>query len=191
MDERSITIATGLLPPRRQKLIRMYCRLSESERINLHAEQEMLVSGRKIDWPHSQESLAYCMLIIALQERYQMLHAGELRHAKPDKLEKAEQVLIDQIKAKRNRSRTGDKRDLLLMHLPLIRKLYEVDKLSWREIAAYLGERCNLALSHAYVNKVYNECQLYQPTRFERKPTFPNIDPGPNGTSVGDGEAGW
>lgn len=173
MDERDITMATGFLPTRRQKLLRFYCRLSEPERLSLHAEQAILISDRQGTWQHSQPELAYCTLLLALNERYRLTHIGKSRQSKAVDLTKAEQLQVEQIKVTRHKSRKGVKRDLLMMHMPLIRKLVEEEGLSWREIATYLAKYQKLEVAHTYVNRLYNECREALATKYERQPALP------------------
>lgn len=155
MDERDITRATGIPAARREILIRYYARLSEPERLAIHQEQTSIMRRQRSRWQHSQESLAYCSLIEALAEHYRLTHVGSSRQTGRYDPDKAEQLLIAKVKAHRSRSRSGAKRDQLLLHLPLIRRLFEVEKLSWREIAVFLADNYKLAVTHNYLWKVY------------------------------------
>lgn len=173
MDEQEITTATGISVARREKLIRYYARLSESERLVLHQEQTAIMCRQRHSWQHSQESLAYCSLVEALAEHFRLTHISTSRQSGRYDPDRAEQLLVAKVKAHRSRSRKGAKRDQLLLHLPLIKRLLEVEKLSWREIAEFIGINYKLVVGHNYLWRVYTKhCNALTITK-ERSPALP------------------
>ena len=176
MDERSITMATGVLPPRRQKLIRYYARLSELERIGVHTDQTDLMRRHRASWRHSQEGLAYCMLIKSLDERYRLAHIGSARNVSAEDLKKAEKQEIDKIKSGRTKSKRGSKRDELVLHVPLMRRLIEEHNFSWREIVAFLKNQFGLSVAPSYALKIYQESGYAQAVPQGRLPALPAED---------------
>lgn len=178
MVEQTISSVTGTLASRRQKLIRYYARLSEQERLIVHAAQTGLMRLHRKGWRHSQESLAYCTLIRALDERYRLEHITTLRKAKSEDISKAERIWVEAVKARRSKPRKGEKRAQLFHHLPLIKKLVEKEGLSWREVAALLTERFQIKVAHSYVLKIYKDNYQSLAAPKGRPPALP-----PNGSS--------
>ena len=140
--------------------------MAEPERISVHLNQTDLMRRHRAKWRHSQETLAYCTLIMALEARYRLVHISSARHASSDDLRKAERIKIERIKSQRTRARKGSKRDELVLHLPLIRRLLEEEKLSLREVVFYLKDSFVLTVAPSYLSKIVKEsAQLGSPER--------------------------
>lgn len=172
MDEQSITKATGIPLARREKLMHYYARLSEPERLALHQEQTVIMRHQRKRWQHSQESLAYCSLVSALAEHQRLTHISASRQSGMYDPDKAERLLIAKVKAHRSRLRRGAKRDQLLLHMPLIRRLLEEEKLSWREVATFLKNNFKLAVTYTYLRKVYAEHSDSLSLTYKRSPAL-------------------
>lgn len=157
MTETEITKLTGLQPSRRQNLIRFYARLTEPERLAVHAEHREKYNQNRRQWQKSKELLSYCLLILVLEERYRIKNIGRSRKSTQEDLKLAERHDIERIKGQRHRQRSGAKRDQVLLHMPLIRRWHEEEQISWREIAAYLSEKYQLEVAHSYISKLYSE----------------------------------
>ena len=176
MDEQAINKSCGMLPGKRQKLVRYYARLSEQERLSVHVAQTEHMRRHRKGWQHSQESLAYCMLIRALDERYRLEHVTTLRNVSKADLAKAEEIQVEKITAGRSTARRGQKRDQIMLHLPLIKQLLE-KQLSWREIAQSLNKRFKISVAHSYLKKIYDQNSYLVATQKGRPPALPDNQP--------------
>lgn len=187
MDEMTINRATGMLPTKRQKLLRYYCRLTEHERLVVHEEQTELMRRQRKIWKYGRELLPYCMLIRALDERYRLEYATRLKAVAPEDLIKAEVIRVNRVKTERTKSRRGAKRAVITPHLHLLKKLREEYQLSWREIAAYLKQHYAIKVAHSYLCTVYNRYAFALETPQGRKPA---LDGGGEADGRGDGGDG-
>ena len=162
MNSGHVDSITGILSATRQKLVRYYSRMHELERLVVHQIQTDLMRRHRKRWRHSQPELAYCTLILALQQHYQVAHVTKLQNVSLDEIRQVEKKQINATIAQRKKSRRGSKREMLIHQVQYIQQLRK-EGLSWRETASFVGERIGTPIAHSYLKKIVEQNIQLQP----------------------------
>lgn len=152
---KQIDTLTGLLPERRELLIKYYSGMNEYQRSHLHElQKDILKNMSQLD-----EKVLYVSLILALDKRHKTEHLTKSTEA----ITTEQQKIIDQIKLddfrglrkirKRKKSKLANELRLLK---PTIEKLRK-ENFSWRDIELYLKKYNRIDASFAYIRQIFEE----------------------------------
>jgi hypothetical protein len=150
---------TGMRQKRRAKLAKIYSKLLEHERIEVHKTQSELMRAHRAAYKDlSNEALAYMMLLIAVDKLDRLLHIEKQRNPHPHEVLNAKETRIrhsDNDRRKKKKSPLRDKVEI--RYVKLILELRDERHFSWRKIAEYFKSFHHIDISYTYVRDIYLE----------------------------------
>lgn len=151
----------------RDELIRDYAAMSETERIDIHRKQTILLRrNRKALHDIEIAIAAYSMLLLALSQRRKLLQATAKKVALSDEAA-AEIGRLRRLSITGSRKREGQVAKLIrLRWLEEIRKLRD-EGCSWREVSTYIAKFHKKKISHTYLKNVFERLESQRLAREE------------------------
>jgi hypothetical protein len=141
----------------RTALVRYYLNLPELVRIEAHALQTDLIrqhrQERRSDCP---AEFAYAMLLLALQKmRYTEDGLQRKGRVSLEDARRISELRIQRAKVGKKERTSPLRCKVEVQHGELIKRLRDTERMSWREIAAYLQRYHRLQVSHTYLRSCF------------------------------------
>lgn len=150
---------TGLTDLQRRAMARHYGRLPEELRLEAHRLQTEIMRQRRLQCRREQQHIFACAMLLVAVSRLHSLESG--RHGKGAiSLEEAGRISairIARANATEQRKASPVKYLIEVRLFEEIRRLREVENMSWRQVAAYVGRYHKRRISHTYLQRVWED----------------------------------